>query len=134
MTHSQSKPLALLTIPEVARLLHLSGDTVRRQIREGDLPAIRIGTTPAGRPRYRVPSQAIQRLLGEDVAPDPLEPLRAVFAELSDEQRTALLLQAVAWAKEQRPEVSMEGRTPQPDAEEVRAKFAAKRQRFEEPV
>ncbi|WP_293912878.1 helix-turn-helix domain-containing protein [Deinococcus sp.] len=135
---TQLLPLALLTIPEVAKLLHVSGDTVRRQIREGDLPAVRIGVTPAGRPRYRVPSQAVQSRLGEysphgePVAADPLEALRAAFAELSPTEREHLLTEAIAWAKAQRPEVSLEGRAPEPSADDLRARFAKRRQRFEQ--
>jgi excisionase family DNA binding protein len=133
----QPLPLALLTIPEVAKLLHVSGDTVRRQIREGDLPAIRIGVTPAGRPRYRVPSQAVQSRLGEYstqgevAATDPLDPLRAAFAELTPAEREHLLTEAIAWAKQQRGAVSLEGRAPAPSAEDLRARFATRRQRFE---
>lgn len=132
MTRNHLTPPTLLTIPEVARLLHVSGDTVRRQIREGDLPAVRIGTTPAGRPRYRVPSQAVQSRLGQVLPGDPLEPLREAFAQLSDTQRETLLAEAMDWARQQRPEVSLEGRQPQPSAESLRATFTERRKRFEE--
>ena len=49
------------TIPEVARRLALSEQTVRRLIREGELPAIRIGDGPRG--RIRVRSQSVDRFV-----------------------------------------------------------------------
>lgn len=132
MTQARPTPSALLTIPEVARLLHVSSDTVRRQIREGDLPAVRIGTTPAGRPRYRISSQEVQSRLRQETPTDPLEPLRAVFDELNDAQRETLLAEAIAWAKQRLPAVSTEGRLPQPSAERLRARFAERHKRFED--
>ena len=45
MTTLSREPRGLLTVQEVARILHVSDDTVRRQIKEGDLPAVRADAT-----------------------------------------------------------------------------------------
>lgn len=118
-------PRALLTIPETAQLLHVSDDTVRRQIREGDLPAVQIGTTPTGRARYRVAAQIIDQRLGRSTVddPSPLQRLQDAFTQLTEAQRDALLAQAVTWAREQAPDVTSAGRQPQPSAEALTARF-----------
>ena len=46
-------PADLLSLPETARLLRVSEDTVRRWIKDKKLPAQRIGTWPHGRLRIR---------------------------------------------------------------------------------
>lgn len=103
MTHSE--PRALLTVMEAARRLHVSDDTLRRQIRAGDLPAVQVGTTPTGRPRYRVPAQAVAERLGEGCPETPaMERLRAAFALLSEAQQEALIAEAVAWARADAPQ------------------------------
>ena len=101
-------PKALLTVSEVARLLHVSDDTVRRQIKEGALKAIRVRTTPTGRAQYRIPVQAVQQVLGNTARAlheeaDVFEPLREAFAHLTDEEREGLTDRAVRWARERRP-------------------------------
>ena len=130
MTAHSREPRGLLTVQEVARILHVSDDTVRRQIKEGDLPAVRIGTTPQGRARLRVSSETLDRRLRElhggaaaaqTPRPDPLEQFRALFAGMSDEERETLFKEALEWAREGQS-VSMEGRRPQPDAETLRAR------------
>ena len=91
----------LYTVQEVARLLHVSDDTVRRQIREGDLEAVRIGTTPKGRPRYRIAAEVVEQKLGQSsTAPSALERLRELFAGLDDADREELLQKAIHWARE----------------------------------
>jgi excisionase family DNA binding protein len=50
----------LLTVAEVAQRLKLHQETVRRWIREGKLPAIRLGRTQAG---YRVRKSDLQLFL-----------------------------------------------------------------------
>ncbi|WP_102126042.1 helix-turn-helix domain-containing protein [Deinococcus planocerae] len=120
------KPQALLTVTEVARLLHVSDDTVRRQIREGDLEAIQIGTTPTGRPRYRVPKAAVDARLGRrvPVATPSLDRLREVFSVLSDEEREELIERAIEWARSQRTdEPDDRPRLPEPTREEIVRKF-----------
>ncbi|MDL2343623.1 helix-turn-helix domain-containing protein [Deinococcus sp. MIMF12] len=119
------EPRALLTIPQVARLLHVSEDTVRRQIREGDLEAVRIGTTPTGRPRYRVPAVVVEARLGRSTLqpPSAAERLHEAFAELTEDQQAQLLAQAVAWARRESKDLSTEGRRPEPTREEVARRF-----------
>ncbi|AFZ66654.1 excisionase family DNA-binding protein [Deinococcus peraridilitoris] len=128
MAGRKHEPLRLLTVQEAAKLLHVSDDTVRRQIKEGALEAIRVRTTPTGRAQYRIPTAAIDRILGntalqlhEDV--DPFEPLRQAFAHLSDEEREELIDSAVQWAKARRvvPEVQ---RSPALSEQALRERFA----------
>ena len=54
--------LQLLTVTEVADLLHLSGQAVRYLCRSGALPgAYRLGDGPKA--RYRIPSSAVARFM-----------------------------------------------------------------------
>lgn len=131
MTSRVHEPRQLLTVKEAAKLLHVSDDTVRRQIKEGALEAVRVRTTPAGRAHYRIPTAVIDRILGsaalqlqEDA--DPFEPLRAAFESLSDEDREDLIDQAVQWARARRP-VEEEGRAPALSKEALRERFAGNR-------
>ena len=59
----------LLTVPEVAALLKLNEQTVRKWLREGRLPGISLGSRQAG---WRVRRADIERFLdehrGEDAA------------------------------------------------------------------
>lgn len=107
-------------------MLRLSDDTIRRQIKEGTLQAIRIGTTPTGRAQYRIPSQAIQQILtpetSESAVKDPFEPLREVFEQLSEEERETLLTEAVSWARERIP-ASSAPRTPPLTQKELQERF-----------
>ena len=134
MTAPTREPLGLLTVQEVARILHVSDDTVRRQIREGDLPAVRIGTTPQGRARLRVSSETLDRRLkelhgGAAAAQTPrlesLEQFRALFAHMSDEERETLFVEALEWARGGQS-VSMVGRRPQPSPEQLRGLRASR--------
>ncbi|MCA0304753.1 MAG: helix-turn-helix domain-containing protein [Proteobacteria bacterium] len=135
MTSARHEPRALLTIAEVARLLHLSDDTVRRQIKEGDLPAIRLGTTPQGRARYRIAQDVVNRLLQTPTldaqitktAPPASERLQAVFAQLSDEQQETLIAQAIEWAQRESPAPTAVKRSPEPDQAEIARRFATSR-------
>ena len=131
MTSARHEPHALLTIPEAAQRLHLSDDTVRRQIREGDLPAIRLGTTPKGRARYRISQEVVDGLLNQAVVPVPsaAERLQEVFSVLSDEQREALLREAIRWAREGQEVPVSEGFLAEPSLEEIRTRFAESRLR-----
>lgn len=113
-------PEALLTVSEVARLLHVSDDTVRRQIKEGDLEAIQIGTTPKGRPRYRIPQAVVEDKLGRrtTVKTPSLDRLREAFSVLTDEEQTDLIERAIRWAREQAPDEPDEApRLPEPTKE-----------------
>ncbi|WP_027482279.1 helix-turn-helix domain-containing protein [Deinococcus pimensis] len=123
------EPHSLLTITEVAQRLHVSDDTVRRQIREGDLEAVQIGTTPKGRPRLRVPAAAVERKLRQRVAhPTPsLERLREVFSVLTDEQKEALIDEAVLWAREtQERQTAGSPELPEPTRDELQRRFAGR--------
>lgn len=131
MTSARHEPHALLTIPEAAQRLHLSDDTVRRQIREGDLPAIRLGTTPKGRARYRISQAVIDGLLNQAAPPIPsaAERLQEVFSVLSDEQREALISEAIRWAREGQEVPVSEDLPTEPSREEIRTRFAGSRLR-----
>lgn len=48
----------VLTVPEAAKILYVSEDTILRYIRDGDLPASDVGR---GRPRYRIAMSEIAR-------------------------------------------------------------------------
>ena len=103
-------------------MLRVSDDTVRRQIREGDLEAIQIGTTPKGRPRLRVPSEAVERKLRQRVplVTPSVDRLREAFSVLTDEQKEALIEEAVRWARGQAPdETDNTSRLPEPTREEI---------------
>jgi excisionase family DNA binding protein len=50
-----------VSVPEAARLLGIGMRSLYRAIREGRLPAIRVGR----KPKLRIPCQAIDRLLSD---------------------------------------------------------------------
>lgn len=58
----------LLTVRDVAERLNVSVDTVRRYIRRGDLPTVRLGSGPAAPVRIRL--DAVLRFIreGEETA------------------------------------------------------------------
>jgi excisionase family DNA binding protein len=99
------EPTSLLTVQETAKLLRLSDDTVRRQIKEGTLSAIRVRTTPTGRAQYRIPTPVVDRILATSALDaqiqeaDPFEALRQAFSGLNELERDALIEQAVQWAR-----------------------------------
>ncbi len=127
MTASTHEPRDLLTVQEVAHFLHVSDDTVRRQVRQGQLEAIHLGKTPTGRTRLRIPRAALEKLEGFASAQreDPLETLRSLFAQLSPEQQEQLIDQAVIWARQQQSAVpqSTETLRPEPTLEELALRF-----------
>lgn len=128
MSGRKHEPRRLLTVQEAAKLLHVSDDTVRRQIKEGALEAIRVRTTPTGRAQYRIPTAAIDRVLGNTALQlqgeaDPFEPLRQAFAHLSEEEREDLIDRAVRWARERRPAEQVK-RAPALSEEALRERFA----------
>ena len=129
MTSARHEPHALLTIPEAAQRLHLSDDTVRRQIREGDLPAIRLGTTPKGRARYRISQAVVDGLLNQAAVPAPsaAERLQEVFSVLNDDQREALIAEAIRWARAGQEAPVTDGLLPEPSREEIETRFAGSR-------
>lgn len=125
MTTYRATP-ALLTVQEAAQMLRLSDDTVRRQIKEGSLQAFQVRTTPTGRAQYRIPSEAVLKLLGQATPEDPLEPLREAFAALNEADQEALLDEAVQWARARTPETT-EKRLPALTSAEIQARFGGSR-------
>ncbi len=116
------EPRRLLTVSEVAQLLHVSDDTVRRQIKEGDLEAIQIGTTPKGRPRYRIPSAVVEHKLSRRTTMETpaLDRLREAFSVLSDEEQADLIERAIRWARDQTPDPPRDtSRLPELTREEI---------------
>ena len=68
----------VLTPQEVAKILKVTPATVRNMIKRGDLDAIQL---KGGRGIYRVPSSALQRLMGtSDLAPES----RSVFENINN--------------------------------------------------
>ena len=119
----------LLTVTEAAKLLHVSDDTVRRQIKEGDLEAVQIGTTPKGRPRYRIPKAAVEHKLGRrpPLKTPALDRLREVLSVLSDQEREDLIEQAIQWAREKTPDAPGDtARRPEPSPEEIARRFGGR--------
>ncbi len=53
----------LLTVAEVARMLRLNPETVRRWLRQGRLAGISLGSDRGG---WRVRESGVRRLLGEE--------------------------------------------------------------------
>lgn len=66
---SRNQPSALLSLDEVASRLGIHIKTARRQVREGRLPAIRVGR------QYRIPSIELERLM-DPAAAKPAEAVR----------------------------------------------------------
>ncbi len=62
--------LSLLTVPEVANLLHVTPEAVRLHVRQGRLAAYRIGD--GKRARIRIPSASLAEYLRETSRP-PVE-------------------------------------------------------------
>ena len=113
-------PHDLLSIQEVARYLRLSDDTIRRQIQAGDLPAIRIGTTPTGRARYRIPSSAIEKIIGGNVGQ---QTWKTMFAHMSEDEIEMLIDEAVQWSRNQETAKSEVIRLPEPSAKTLKNRF-----------
>jgi len=59
--HTAAHPRELLTVEQVARRLSVSADTVRRRIRSGEIPAVRLGSSE--RHPLRVSSIALEQWL-----------------------------------------------------------------------
>lgn len=62
MTIDEARTRAALTVPEAAALLGVGTRQCYEAARRGEIPAIRVGR------RWIVPTAALLRLLGEDVA------------------------------------------------------------------
>jgi excisionase family DNA binding protein len=119
-TFDMTAPHDLLSIQEVARYLRISDDTVRRQILQGDLPAIRIGTTPTGRARYRIPSSAVEKMLNGN---QKQQTWKSMFAHMSNTEIEMLIDEAVQWSREQESIKSEVIRLPEPSAQALKNRF-----------
>ena len=132
MSAREHEPHDLLTVQEAAQLLRLSDDSIRRQIKEGALPAIKVRTTPTGRAQYRIPSQAVSRILGTSALEtlpaidDLFAPLRDAFASLPEADQQELIARAVTWARERRTD-EPQARLPALSKAELRQHFAHNR-------
>lgn len=60
----------LLTVAEVAERLRVTPETVRALIHEGHLPqvSLRPGSRHPGRGGYRIPAEAVERLIAAQIA------------------------------------------------------------------
>jgi excisionase family DNA binding protein len=102
------------TIAEVAKVLRVSDETIRRKIVAGELEAIEVSSKP--RKTYRIPDYALVRWLGSEKAfqlfgvRHALEELRELFLKVPETERTAILEEAITWARAQRPEPELTGR------------------------
>lgn len=61
----------LLTVPEVARRLRLSEETVYRRVRTGELPVVKVGLGPKA--PLRIPAIALERWILERSFPSERE-------------------------------------------------------------
>jgi len=116
-----------LTVQEVAHFLHVSEDTVRRQVRQGQLEAVHLGKTPTGRVRLRIPRTALDKLMGSSSTQrqDPVATLRALFAQLEFSEQERLIDEAVLWARGQRGEEQGQSDVERPEItpEEIALRF-----------
>jgi excisionase family DNA binding protein len=106
---------------EVARLLRVNEETVRREIRRGHLRALRVGN------QYRSTVSDLAKWLGEERFAELFSPL-GVLSELigqgnlSEVQATRVAQQAVAKVREKTP-VTKKGLAKAPTAAQVRKRL-----------
>jgi excisionase family DNA binding protein len=104
----------VFTIAEIARVLRVSDETIRRKIVAGELEAVEVSSSP--RKTYRILDYALVRWLGPEKAfqlfgvRHGFEELRELFLKVPEEERTEILEEALAWARSQRPERKLTGR------------------------
>jgi excisionase family DNA binding protein len=116
---------AVFTVPEVAKALRMSDETIRRKIDAGELNAMTVTSSP--RKSYRVLYRHLVEWLGESNAQavfasqSPIDEFRQLFAHMTDEEREILVTEAVAWARMQQPERKLTGE--EVTAEEIRVRF-----------
>jgi excisionase family DNA binding protein len=115
----------VFTIAEVAKVLRVSDETIRRKIIAGELEAIEVSSKP--RKTYRIAPYALVRWLGAEKAREAfgigqgLHELREAFLSVPEEERMQIIEEALVWAKARRPEPELTGRVL--SAEEIRERF-----------
>ena len=115
---SRALSTVVYSVSEVAEALRVSPETVRRKIAAGELNAIELGG--GARKQYRILARDLAAWLGAENARAVfgiavgLEALGALFAPLDDGVREALINEAVVWAKDQKAEPALSGKTLSP--------------------
>jgi excisionase family DNA binding protein len=114
----------VFTIAEVAKVLRVSDETIRRKIVAGELEAIEVSSAP--RKTYRLSYHELENWLGADEAQrlfgkSGLDELRERFLKVPEKERMQIIGEAIAWAKAQRTEPELAGRVLTP--EEIRERF-----------
>ncbi len=123
---SRALSTVVYSVSEVAEALRVSPETVRRKIAAGELSAIELGG--GARKQYRILARDLAAWLGAENAravfgiAAGLEALGALFAPLDDGVREALINEAVVWAKDQKAEPALSGKTLSP--EDIARRFA----------
>ncbi len=115
----------VFTIAEVAKVLRVSDETIRRKIIAGELEAIEVSSKP--RKTYRIAPYALVRWLGAEKANDlfgvqeGFEEFRSLLLKIPETERDQLMEDALAWARTHRPERQLTGRVATP--EEIQKRF-----------
>jgi excisionase family DNA binding protein len=114
----------VFTIAEVAKVLRVSGETIRRKIVAGELEAIEVSSAP--RKTYRLSYHELENWLGADEAQrlfgkSGLDELQERFLKVSEEEFNQIINEATAWARSQQPEPKLTGRVL--SFEEIRERF-----------
>ncbi|MCL6527268.1 MAG: helix-turn-helix domain-containing protein [Thermaceae bacterium] len=113
------------TVAEVARILRVSDETIRRKVSSGELGAVEVSS--GRRKQYRILYRDLVAWLGPEQARalfgvgEGLREVRAFFERLPESEREVLLQEALAWARARQPEPSETGRTLSP--EQIRQRF-----------
>lgn len=123
---SQSSQLKkhLYTLSEVANVLRVSKETIRRKVVQKEIAAIEI--TGAPKKQYRILHSELERWLGENavqelfVKPTTFD-LPNLFEGMSDDAINSLINEAKAWAREHTSTPIPEEKIP--TAEEIKERF-----------
>jgi transposase len=70
------EPPSFLTPPAIGKLLGVTPETVIAWIRSGDLNGINVATNLAGRPRYKVAQESLDRFLTRRMTVPRVKPVR----------------------------------------------------------
>ena len=124
LPHSPQVTKRLYTLNEVADMLRVSKETIRRKVIKKEINAIEV--TGAPKKQYRILHSELERWLGPDtvqelfVKPTTFD-LPSLFEGMSDEEIDELVNKAKAWAREHTSAPKPEESTPTPD--EIKAHF-----------